>query len=88
MSKKKATPKPKKAAPDIAKDKLPPIVKRLESGASALIAESKKLGFSTNDRLRAALREFLGGPKPYRAMIAKAMTARAKKEPVPQKKAA
>jgi hypothetical protein len=77
MSKKPTTPAAKDAA--IAKDKLLPIIKRLESGERALIEESKALGFSDNGALRAALREHLGGKAKYRAMIEKGMAARAEK---------
>ena len=69
--------KAKKAPKEITKEQLAAIVKRLESGASPLIAESKRLGFTTNDRLRAALRELLGGRGPYEKMIARGMKARA-----------
>lgn len=52
------------------------IVKRLEKGESKLIEESKALGHPNNDPLRAVLREYLGGPDKYRAMIERGMEAR------------
>ena len=68
--------KAKQAPKEITKEQLTAVVKRLEGGASALIDESKKLGFSDNTRLRAALREFLGGRGPYERLITKGMKAR------------
>ncbi len=74
QAKKKASGKTENAIPEA---KLREIVKRLESGQSALIEESRGLGFSNNDRLRAALKDHLGGKDKYRAMIERGMKARA-----------
>jgi hypothetical protein len=48
--------------------RLPEVVERLKAG-SALIEESKKLGFSHNGPLRAALRKHLGGGVQYDALM-------------------
>ena len=76
MSKSKKSPK---RAAALSKDQLAAIVKRISSGESALIEESKRAGLTPNTPLRNALRAHLGGAKPYRAMIEKGMEARAKK---------
>jgi hypothetical protein len=75
-----AAPRISKVAASISKEQLHAIVQRLEAGQSALIAESKRLGYPTNTPLRAALRAHLGGPKQYRAMIERGMKARGKEE--------
>ncbi len=82
MSKKK--PAPKKAAKEISKDVLAAVVKRLESGQSKLIAESKKLGLTPNTPLRNALTRHLGGKQQYTAMIQRGMKARGKNKEEPQ----
>jgi lambda repressor-like predicted transcriptional regulator len=79
MTTKTKSPKPAKAAVPIPKDQLAAIVKRLESGASTLFAESQKAGLTPNTPLRVALREHLGGKAAYERMIAKGMQARTPK---------
>ncbi len=62
------------------KDQLVAIIKRLESGQTLVINESKKLGFKHNPQLRKALTEFLGGKAKYNAMLARAVKARGGKK--------
>ena len=66
-----------KTGKPIPKEKLNEIVKRLQGGESALIKESKKLGFRNNDRLRAALRDHLGSKVAYAKLIAASLKQRA-----------
>jgi hypothetical protein len=95
MSKTKKTVAKKSAAkrstkPVLSKEQLVAIMKRVESGQSGMIAESKKLGFKYTTHLHNALTELLGGKTKYDAMLRRAVKARgAKKEPKqPVKKAA
>ena len=74
MSKSKKSPAKKSAKLDHAA-----IVKRLTSGESTLIEESKRAGLVPNTPLRNQLREYLGGKAQYSAMIKRSMEARAKK---------
>ena len=64
MSKSKKSPAKKSAKLDHAA-----IVKRLTSGESTLIEESKRAGLVPNTPLRNQLREYLGGKAQYSAMI-------------------
>ena len=62
------------------------IVKRLESGASGLIAESTALGFKGSKPLHNLLTAMLGGAEKYNAMLRRAIQARSgKKEKVAKK---
>ena len=72
----------KSTKPVFSKDQLVAIMKRVESGQSGMIAESKKLGFKYTTHLHNALTELLGGKAKYDAMLRRAVKARGgKKEP-------